>query len=161
MHGEDSIRLSEGFQANGVAFGPGNNQLNLTSWTGVQILDLRNGKVTPGPSTDVSRSIHANRHWTTRLRTRLVATSLDGRVEVAKSTRMQEPAEPVVFRGSIGTAQFSPDGQRLLILSGGTWNMFDTMRLIDVSPLYRTQEAAPENSKENLRLHGWQKLPAR
>jgi hypothetical protein len=58
---------------------------------------------------------------------------------------MLEPAEPVVFRGSIGTAQFSPDGQRLLILSGGIWNMFDSIRLIDVSPLYRTQETAPKN----------------
>ena len=34
--------------------------------------------------------------------------------------------------------------QRLLILSGGTWNVFDSMRLIDVSPLYRTRDDAPE-----------------
>jgi len=77
------------------------------------------------------------------LANRLVATSLYGRVEVAKSARRQEPAEPVVFRGSIGVVQFSLDGQRLLILSGGIWNVFDSMRLIDVSPLYRSQEAAP------------------
>ena len=80
--------------------------------------------------------------------TRLVATSLYGRVEVAKGARMQDPAEPAVFRGSIGIAQFSSDGQRLLILSGGMWNVFDSMRLIDVSPLYRTQEAAPEKFEE-------------
>ena len=80
--------------------------------------------------------------------TRLVATSLYGRVEVAKGARRQEPAEPVVFRGSIGIPQFSSDGQRLLILSGGMWNVFDSMRLIDVSPLYRTQETAPENFEE-------------
>ena len=60
----------------------------------------------------------------------------------------QEPAEPVVFRGSIGIPQFSLDGQRLLILSGGMLNVFDSMRLIDVSPLYRTQEAAPEKFEE-------------
>jgi hypothetical protein len=58
---------------------------------------------------------------------------------------MQDPAEPVVFSGSIGNAQFSLDGQRLLILSGGIWNVFDRMRLIDLSPLYRPREAAPEN----------------
>ena len=61
---------------------------------------------------------------------------------------MQEPAEPAVFRGSIGVAQFSSDGQRMLILSGGIFNVFDSMRLIDVSPLYRTLEPAPKNFEE-------------
>ena len=57
---------------------------------------------------------------------------------------MQDPAEPAVFGGSTGIAQFSSDGKRLLILSGGLWNVFDRMRLIDVSPLYRTQEVVPK-----------------
>ena len=47
MDGKDSIRLSEGFQPNGVAFGPGDDELTLTSWSGVRILDLRDGNVTP------------------------------------------------------------------------------------------------------------------
>ena len=76
---------------------------------------------------------------------RLVADIALRRVQVAKGAQMQEPAEPVIFRGSIGIAQFSSDGQRLLILSGGMLNVFDSMRLIDVSPLYRQREAAPEN----------------
>jgi hypothetical protein len=80
--------------------------------------------------------------------TRLVVTSLYGRVNVAKSAHRQEPVEPVVFSGSTGIPQFSLDGQRLLILSGGVGNAFDTMRLIDVSPLYRAREAAPENFEE-------------
>jgi len=53
----------------------------------------------------------------------------------------------VIFRGPIGIPQFSSDGQRLLILSG-MWNAFDTMRLFDVSQLYRPQEAAPEKFEE-------------
>jgi hypothetical protein len=48
----------------------------------------------------------------------------------------------------MGIPQFSPDGQRLLILSGGIWNVYDTMRLIDVSPVYRPREAAPKNFEE-------------
>src|SRR5262249_43775653 len=49
MHGQDSIRLSEGFQPNGIAFGPGNDQLTLTSWSGIRILNLVDGNVTPVP----------------------------------------------------------------------------------------------------------------
>ena len=79
---------------------------------------------------------------------RLVATSLYGRVHVAKGANRQEPAEPVVYRGSIGIPQFSSDGQRLLILSGAMFNLFDSVRLIDVSPLYRPRENAPEKLEE-------------
>jgi serine/threonine protein kinase len=145
IHGQDSIRLSEDFQPNGVAFGPGDDQLTLTSWGGVRILDLRGGKVTPVPMPTFRDQFMRMVIGPGDSAKRLVATLLYGRVEVARNTQMQEPAEPVVFGGSTGIAQFSPDGQRLLILSGGIWNLFDRMRLIDVSPLYRTRETAPEN----------------
>jgi hypothetical protein len=45
--------------------------------------------------------------WTGDYATRLVATSLYGRVHVAKGAQQGRPAEPVVFRGSIGIPQFS------------------------------------------------------
>jgi hypothetical protein len=41
--------------------------------------------------------------------------------------------------------QFSPDGQRMLIVSGGIWNVFDSMRLIDVTPLCRTWKPVPKD----------------
>ena len=148
VNGKDSILLSEGFLPNGIAFGPGNDEITLTSWNSVRILNIRDGKVTPVPPPTF-------RDQSIRLvvgpgdfATRLVATSLYGRVHVAKSAQRQEPAEPVVFRGSIGIPQFSLDGQRLLILSGGMWNVYDSLRLIDVSPLYRPQKAAPEKFEE-------------
>jgi hypothetical protein len=145
---EESIRLSEGFLPNGIAFGPGDDEITLTSWNSVRILNILDGKVTPIlPPTfrDQFMRLVVGPGDPAR---RLVATSLYGRVDVAKSARRQEPAEPVVFRGSIGIPQFSPDGQRLLILSGGVWNVFDSMRLIDVSPLYRPRESAPEKFEE-------------
>jgi len=148
INGQDLIRLSEGFQPDGVALGPGNDQVTLTSFSGIRILDLRDGKVSPMPPPTFRDQFMRIVAGPGEIAKRLVAKSLYGRVEVAKSTRMQEPAEPVVFRGSIGTAQFSPDGQRLLILSGGIWNVFDSMRLIDVSPLYRTQSKAPEKFED-------------
>ena len=144
MGGQDSIRLSEGFQPNGVAFGPGNDQLTLTSWSGIRTLTLPNGNVIPVPPPTFRDQFMRIVVGPGDLSRRLVAKTLYGRVEAAKGERMQEPAEPAVFRGSIGVAQFSSDGQRMLILSGGIWNVFDSMRLIDVSPLYRTQKPAPE-----------------
>jgi Novel STAND NTPase 1 len=148
MHGQDSIRLSEGFQPNGISFGPGNDQLTLTSWGGIRILNLLDGNVTPVPPPTFRDQFMRLIVGPGDFATRLVAKSLYGRVEVAKGTRMKEPAEPAVFGGSIGIAQFSSDGKRLLILSGGIWNVFDRMRLIDVSPVYRTQERAAEKFEE-------------
>src|SRR5439155_15366283 len=100
-------------------FGPGNDEITLTSWNSVRILDFRDGKVTPiSPPTfrdQFMRLVVGPGDFARRL----VATSLFGRVHVAKGAHRQEPAEPVVFRGSIVIPLFSPDGQRLLILSGG------------------------------------------
>jgi hypothetical protein len=148
MNGEDSIRLSEGFQPNGVAFGPRNDQLTLTSWSGIRILNPYNGNVTPLPPPTFRDQFMRIVFGPGDFATRLVAKSLYGRVEVARGARMGEPAEPAVFGGSIGVAQFSLDGQRLLILSGGIWNVFDRMRLIDVSPLYRTEKPPPMEFQE-------------
>ena len=148
-----SIPLPEDFLPNGVAFGPGDNQLTLTSWrSGIRLLDIRDGKIV--------RTIFPPTFRDQGMRMvvgpgdpnmRLVATLLNGRVEIAKAAHMEEPAEkaePVVFRGSMGIPQFSPDGRRLLILSGTTWNVYDSMRLIDVSPFYQPQRVAPVTLEE-------------
>jgi hypothetical protein len=148
VNGKDSILLSEGFLPNGIAFGPGNDEITLMSWNSVRILNLRDGKITPIPPPTFRDQFMRLVVGPGDLAKRLVATSLYGRVHVAKSAQRQEPAEPVVFRGSMGIPQFSLDGQRLLILSGGTWNVYDSLRLIDVSPLYRPREAASEKVEE-------------
>ena len=145
MNGQDSILLSAGFLPNGIAFGPGEDELTLTSLNSVGILNIRDGKITPIPPPTFRDQLMRLVIGPGDFAKRLVAISLYARVEVAKSAHRQEPAEPVVFRGSFGIPQFSSDGQRLLILSGGLWNVFDTMRLIDVSSLYRPQEASPKN----------------
>jgi hypothetical protein len=139
-----SIRLPEDFQPNGIASGPGDNQLTLTSWTGIRTLDLRTGGLRPVPPPTFRDQFMRIVVGPGDFARRLVAKSLYGRVEVAKGTRLNEPAEPAIFGGSTGIAQFSSDGNRLLILSGGIWNVFDRMRLIDVTPVYRPREAAPE-----------------
>jgi WD40 repeat protein len=152
LNGQDSIPLPEGFQPNGVAFGPDDDELTLTSWSGIRILNTRDGKLKPIPPPTFRDKFMRIVFGPGDSATRLVAISYYGRVRVAKNAPacagerwQQESAEPVVFRGSMGVPQFSPDGKRLLILSGGVSNMYDNMRLIDVSQLYRPQEAAPEN----------------
>jgi hypothetical protein len=148
VNGKDSIRLSEGFLPNGIGFGPGNDEITLTSWNSVRILNILDGKVTPIPPPTFRDQFMRLVVGPGDYATRLVATSLYNRVNVAKGANRQEPAEPVIFRSSVGIPLFSLDGQRLLILSGAMFNVFDSMRLIDVSPLYRPREAAPEKLEE-------------
>ncbi|MFL6499738.1 MAG: hypothetical protein ACJ8LL_03355, partial [Candidatus Udaeobacter sp.] len=148
ISGKDSILLSEGFLPNGIAFGPSDDEITLTSWNSVRILNIGDGKVTPIPPPTFRDQFMRLVVGPGDLSTRLVATSLYGRVHVAKGSQRKEPAEPVIFRGSIGIPQFSSDGQRLLILSGGMLNVYDSLRLIDVSPLYRPREAAPERFEQ-------------
>ena len=91
VSGKDSIRLSEGFQPDRIAFGPGNDEITLMSWNSVRTLNIRDGKVTPIPPPtfrDQSQSIRLV-VGPGVLATRLVATSLYGRVEVANAARMQ------------------------------------------------------------------------
>ena len=75
-----SILLAEDFQPNDIAFGPGDNQLTLTSWGGVRILDLRNGNLTPvSPPTFRGQFMRIVVGHAT-LRRALVAKSLYGRM---------------------------------------------------------------------------------
>jgi hypothetical protein len=114
----------------------------------VRTLNLRDGKVTPIPPPTFRDQFMRLVVGPGDYATRLVATSLYGRIHVAKGAQREKPAEPVVFRGSVGIPQFSLDGQRLLILSGVMFNVFDSVRLIDVSPLYRPREDAPKKFEE-------------
>ena len=84
INGKDSIRLSEGFQPNGIAFGPGNDEITLTSWNSVRILNLRDGKVTPIPPPTFRDQFMRVVVGPGDFARRLVAKSLYGRVEVAK-----------------------------------------------------------------------------
>ena len=148
INGKDSVQLPEGFLPNGLTFGPGNDEISLTSWNSLRILNILNGKVTAIPPPTFRDQFMRLVVGPGDYATRLVATSLYNRVLVAKGANREKPAEPVLFRSSVGIPLFSPDGQRLLILSGPMFNVFDSMRLIDVSPLYRPREAAPEKVQE-------------
>ena len=128
--GEDEFQLPKGFQPNSVIFGPKEDELTLMSWRGARVLNLQTRKLVAVPATFRDQSI---RRVVGRgdARDRLVATSLYGRALVARGDGT--PAEPIVFRGAMGFPQFSPDGNRILILSGSMPNVLDSIRVADVS----------------------------
>ena len=80
--------------------------------------------------------------------TRLVAKSLYGRVEVAKGDRMQDPAEPVGLPWFNRGCPVQFGWPTIADLIRRNINVFDSMRLIDVSPLYRKPELAPQKFEE-------------
>src|SRR4029079_4508900 len=80
---KESIRLSEGFLPNGIGFGPGNDEITLTSWNSVRTLNLRDGKVTPIPPPTFRDQFMRLVVGPGDYATRLVATSLYGRIHVA------------------------------------------------------------------------------
>ena len=94
INGKDSIRLSEGFLPNAVAFGPGNDEITLTSWNSVRTLNLRDGKVTPIPPPTFRDQFMRLVVGPGDYASRLVATSLYGRIHVAKGAQRKSRPSP-------------------------------------------------------------------
>src|SRR5262249_58334345 len=92
-----SVRLPEDFQPNGIAFGPSDNELTLTSWGGIRTLNLPTGRLTPVPPPtfrDQFIRIVVGPSDYARL---LVVKSLYGRGEVSRRTQNNVPPRPPVF----------------------------------------------------------------
>ena len=163
VNGKDSILLSEGFLPDGIAFGPGNDEITLTSWNSVRILNIRDGKVTPIPPPtfrDQSQSMRVV-VGPGDFATRLVATSLYGRVNVAKSCA----------QARAGRARGLPRFNRNCTIQFGWPTNADfirrTVECVRQHAPHRRQSiisAAGTRTRklrrQNLRLHGWQTLPA-
>ena len=99
INGQDSITLSEGFLPDGVAFGPGNNQLTLTSLSSIRILDVTDGNVTPIPPPTFRDQFMRIVVGPGDFARRLVAKSLYGRVEVAKGRECKSRPSPQCSSG--------------------------------------------------------------
>jgi hypothetical protein len=134
--GRATFQMQDGFLPIGINFGRAEDELMLSSWTGTRTLNRKSGEprqFTPPTFRDrgVIRCVVSSGTPTQRL----VATALYGRVEVARTAKVDAPAEPIVLRGAVAVPQFSRNGTRLLTLSGGTPNALDTLRVSDVSML--------------------------
>ena len=63
---------------------------------------------------------------------RLAAISFNGRVEIEEASALDGPvAEPICFKGVVGSSRFSPDGKKILVLSGSYWTALDTVQVWD------------------------------
>jgi hypothetical protein len=153
-NGADSgatFQLRDGFRPTSITFGPAERELTLSSWNGMRTLKTTNGDVrlfhAPNFRDKLIRRVVSSGPSTQRL----VATALYGRVEVARTTRVDArgepiPAEPIVLRGTTAVPQFSRNGTRLLTLSGGQ-NALDILRVSDVSMLNDSRPPPVANFK--------------
>jgi hypothetical protein len=147
-----TFQMRDGFRPTGITFGPGEKELTLSSWNAMRTLKTTNGEVRLFRAPTFRDKLLIRRVVSSGPPTqRLVATALYGRVEVARTDRVDArgdpiPAEPIVLRGTAAVPQFSRNGTRLLTLSGGQ-NALDTLRVSDVSMLNDLRPAPVANFK--------------
>ena len=127
-----SFNLSRDLRPNSLAFVPGQDVLVMTVFgQPTQILDIRTGELK-----QVSRrQDQAMRLVFTSQQAgkRLAAFTLNGRVEIGEASALLDGpvAEPICFKGAAGLSRFSPDGKKILVLSGSYWTALDTVQVWD------------------------------
>jgi hypothetical protein len=97
-----------------------------------QFLNIRTGELkqvsSPRRQDQAMRLVFAPK----RAVKRLAAVTLNGRVEIEEASALDGPvAEPICFKGVVGFSRFSPDGKKILVLSGSYWTAFDTLQVWD------------------------------
>jgi len=128
-----SFNLSRDLRPTSLAFVPGEDVLVMTVFSqSIQFLNIRTGElkqVSPPRRQDQAMRLV----FTTRQAgKRLAAITLNGRVEIEEASALDRPvAEPICFKGVVGAARFSPDGKKILVLSGPYWTAFDTVQVWD------------------------------
>ena len=126
-----SFNLSKDLRPNSLAFGK--DVLVLTFFgQPIQFLNIRTGElkqVSPARSQDQAMRLVFTSQQAGR---RLAAITLNGRVEIEEASALDRPvAEPICFKGAIGFSRFSPDGKKILVLSGSYWTALDTVQVWD------------------------------
>jgi len=128
-----SFNLSRDSRPTSLAFMSDNSVLVMTSFgQPIQFLNIRTGElkqVSPARTQDqVLRLVFTPR----QAGKRLVAKTYNGRVEIKDVSALDGAGvEPICMRGVVGCSRFSPDGKKILILSGPYWMAFDTVQVWD------------------------------
>jgi len=128
-----SFNLSRDLRPTSLAFAPDKNVLVMTVFSQpIQFLNIRTGELkqvsSPRSQDQAMRLVFTPQ----QAGKRLAAITFNGRVEIEESSALDGPvAEPICFKGVVGCSRFSPDGKKILILSGSNWTAFDTVQVRD------------------------------
>jgi WD40 repeat protein len=127
------FNLSSDPRPTSLAFVPDKSVLVMTSFSQpIQFLNIRTGELKQVSSQRTQDQVMRLVFTPQQAGKRLAVKTLNGRVEIAEASALDRPvAEPICFKGVVGCSRFSPDGKRILILSGPYWMAFDTVQLWD------------------------------
>ena len=129
-----SFSLSRGLRPTSLAFVPDKSVLVMTTFgQPIQFLNIRTGELKQVSSP--RRQDQAMRLAFTQQQAdkRLAAITYNGRLEIEDASALDgAAAEPICFKGVGGCSRFSPDGKKILILSGSYWTAFDTVQVWDI-----------------------------
>jgi WD40 repeat protein len=131
-----SFNLSRDSRPTSLAFMPDDSVLVITTFgQPIQFLNIRTGELkqvfSPRPQDQVMRLAFTSR----RAGKHLAAKIYNGRVEIKDASVLDGAgAEPICLKGVVGCSRFSPDGKKILILSGPYWMAFDTVQIWDTDP---------------------------
>jgi WD40 repeat protein len=128
-----SFNLSKDPRPTSLAFLPDKSELVMTFFSQpIQRLNFRTGElkqVLPPRRQDQAMRLVFTPQQACK---RLAAITYNGRVEIKEASTLDEVgAEPICFMGVVGCSRFSPDGKKILILSGPYWMAFDTVQVWD------------------------------
>jgi WD40 repeat protein len=128
-----SFNLSRDPRPTSLAFLPDKSVLVMTFFSQpIQFLNIRTGELkqvsSPRRQDQAMRLVFTPQ----QAGKRLAAITYNGRVEIKEASALDEAgAEPICLKGVVGCSRFSPDGKKILILSGPYWMAFDTVQVWD------------------------------
>jgi WD40 repeat protein len=140
-----SFNLSRDLRPNSLAFLPDKSELIMTVFSQpIQFLNIRTGELkqvsSPRTQDQVMRLVFTPQ----QAGKRLAAKTYNGRVEIKEASALDGAGgEPICAKGVVGCTRFSPDGKKILILSGPYWMAFDTVQVWDTdlqNPMLEAQQ---------------------
>jgi WD40 repeat protein/energy-coupling factor transporter ATP-binding protein EcfA2 len=146
-----SFNLSRDSRPVSLAFAPDDSVLVMTTFgQPIQFLNIRTGELKQVLSLRTQDHIMRLVFTPRQAGKRLAAKIYNGRVEIKDVSALDGAgAEPICLKGVVGCSMFSPDGKKILILSGPYWMAFDTVQVWDTdlqNPMLEVEQNSFDSS---------------